>query len=473
MKERFFIVLSLVLIVGALVGLNAASYAPVEREPDDEARPNRSTFNAGATGTRAFYEFLRETGKPVVRWQEKPASLLNKNSAQQPQTFVIVGDVPREFEKPEIDNLLGWTSQGGRLVIISRRPKAELLLASGNWRLETIQNSSAEPAGDSSNVAAMTKDAVAAKPVQPGVLTGSVNSVLPSRFATALNFKQLVETVEEQKIAAATKENPPPDSESSDDSGDFFGDPEPPPIAKPSPVTIQAADEPQMRAPVAHLRSEDRTILADYRYGAGRIIVLTDPYIVSNGGIEQADNLRLATNIVTGGANGLTAFDEYHHGYGAGGNPLLNFLEGTPLPAIAAQFALLAMFVIYSRGRRFARALPLPNPDRRSKLEYVGAMAELQRRTNAYDLALENIYGRARRDLARFAGVDNLSTDAKTLAARVAERSSFKKDELANLFQDCENVIHGEQTSGKTVLSLVAKLREIERELGFKRSAKL
>ena len=479
MKERFLIIISLLLIFGALVGLNAASYAPTETAPDDEARPNRSTFNAGATGARAFYDFLRETDKLVSRWQEKPSALLAKNK-NQPKTFVIIGEPPREFAKKDVDDLLMWTAQGGRLVIISRRPKSELLPISGGWQPEIVRVNQAEIAGDPTNASEMTKDVVAAKPVQPSVLTSSVNAILPSKFATVVNFKQTVTTVETQttQTVTAIKENSAADLEKSDEEGDFFDEDDPPPSVpapKPSPTIIGGKTEPEnysMFAPVAHVRSQDRTILADYGYGAGRIVVLTDPYIVSNGGIEQVDNLRLATNIVTGGDNGAIVFDEYHQGYGAGGNSLLNFFAGTPLPAIAAQFALLAMFVIYTRGRRFARALPLPNPDRRSKLEYVGAMAELQRRTKAFDLALENIYGRTRRDLARFAGVDNLSTSAEVLAARVAERSKLKKDDLANLFLACEDVIHGEQTSGKTALSLVARLREIERELGFKKAAR-
>jgi hypothetical protein len=45
---------------------------------------------------------------------------------------------------------------------------------------------------------------------------------------------------------------------------------------------------------------------------------------------------------------------------------------------------------------RFARALPANEPNRLFKLEYVSAMAELQRRTKVYDLAIENIYNEFR-----------------------------------------------------------------------------
>jgi len=47
------------------IGLNAASYVKVEQPPDSEQSPDRSTFNSGATGTRALYDLLQEAGYQV------------------------------------------------------------------------------------------------------------------------------------------------------------------------------------------------------------------------------------------------------------------------------------------------------------------------------------------------------------------------------------------------------------------------
>jgi len=52
-------------------------------------------------------------------------------------------------------------------------------------------------------------------------------------------------------------------------------------------------------------------------------------------------------------------------------------------------------------------------------------MAELQERAQAFDLAIENIYGRTRRVLTRYAGVD-YNTSRPEIAARVASRSSLE-----------------------------------------------
>jgi hypothetical protein len=433
MRERLFIILSLVVIVVALVGLNAASYAPTEVVPDTEETANRSTYNSGASGTRAFFDFLRETGRPVVRWQEKPFALRGQANTNKPKTFVVLGNQKREFEEAEINDLLSWVAEGNKLVMIDRNPPARLLPPSGNWQVEAVKPLTLFETGDSSNVNEMTKDVVAAKPAQPAVLTAQVNSVMPSKYATAIRFKSVLG----DNVKA--------------DEDETFSFPE--------------------FTPVVHLASRDKNILVDYKYGAGRIVVLSDPYIVSNGGIGLVDNLKLASNVV--GNDGLIAFDEYHQGYGASGNSFVNYFQGTPIPALFAQFGLIVILLLYTQGKRFGRPLPLANPDRRSKLEYVGAMAELQRSTRAYDLAIENIYGRVRRELARFAGVDNLTTSAADLADRVAERSNINRLALQHLLRDCEDAIHGAPLSQKEALALAAKLRELEQQLGFQKRSSM
>ncbi|MEP6925062.1 MAG: DUF4350 domain-containing protein [Pyrinomonadaceae bacterium] len=489
MKERLFIILSLALIVIALVGLNAASYAPVTKEPDTEEHANRSTYNGGATGTRAFFDFLRETGKPVVRWQERTTNLLDKTRTQQPKTFVLLDNTRyqrdpfgpggtekelREFEEQEVKDLLTWVAAGNRLVIIDRNLDAKFLPKSGNWQVKLAENSATDLKGDSSNVNEMTREVIAARPLQPNVLTAGVNSVMPSKFAVSINLlhsPQSDDISDSSDLGQGAKTNNKTKIEVPDnkDEEDDDAPPAPKPVApkitsKSAPISVSYP----FLTPVVDLTSKDKNILVDYVYGAGRIIILSDSYIVSNGGIGLVDNLKLATNLV--GSDGVIAFDEYHQGFGASGNPLLKFFEGTPLPAIFAQLALLLALGIYTKGRRFARPLPLPNPDRRSKLEYVGAMAELQRRTRAYDLAIENIYGRVRRNLARFAGVDNISTPPHILAERVAERSRLDKNDLTNLLRDCEDVIYGEPIGDKQALALAAKLRETEKKLGLRQT---
>jgi hypothetical protein len=163
---------------------------------------------------------------------------------------------------------------------------------------------------------------------------------------------------------------------------------------------------------------------------------------------------------------GLIAFDEYHQGRGATKSAFATYFAGTPVLAIGAQIALLTLLIVWTNARRFGRPLPLPQVDRRSSLEFVASMAELQERARAYDLAIENIYTRTRRVLARYAGVDYNSPRTE-IAARIASRSSIDAHRLEVLMRQCEEVINGQQINWRQSVDLVRRLRELERELGL------
>jgi hypothetical protein len=228
---------------------------------------------------------------------------------------------------------------------------------------------------------------------------------------------------------------------------------------------------PQASAPVFHVSDERGALLVDFARGRGRIVVLSDPFIVANRGIGRADNLQLAVNVIKGSGGGLIAFDEYHQGRGATRNQFAAYFAGTPVLAMCAQLFLIAAAVVWTRGRRFARPLPAPRVDRRSKLEFVASMAELQQRARAYDLAIENVYGRTRRALARYGGAD-VSAPRAIIAAGVAARSGQSKDEIEALMRACEDAINGAPVTARETLALVARLRELERTLGIRMRAR-
>jgi hypothetical protein len=207
-------------------------------------------------------------------------------------------------------------------------------------------------------------------------------------------------------------------------------------------------------------------LLVDYAYGSGRIVVLSDPYIVTNTGIRLNDNLQLAINTLAAG-QGLIAFDEYHQGRGITQNAFASYFAGTPVLALAAQIVLVILLVLWTNARRFGRPLPLPYVDRRSSLEFVASMAELQERSRAFDLAIENIYTRTRRVLARYAGIDYNSSRSE-IATRIAERSNIDGQKLETLMRECEEAINGAPISWRQSLDLVRRLREVERDLGLR-----
>jgi Domain of unknown function (DUF4350) len=431
MRQRLTIILTILVILGALVVLNTITYVQKENPQDMEITPIRSTYHSGPTGARALYDFMSESGQKVMRWREKPERLLS-DAGTRVRTFVLIGSRQLPLVDEDAPSILAWVARGGHLVLIDREPPNSLLPTSGDWLINmkgfAFPTLDVEP-GDPKQ---MTASVTALQPVQPTVFTQDVQAVLPSRFAARVRITPLKES---------TDDDDEDEEESQPDTPD------------------------RSPAPVIHVADEQGALLVDYPHGTGRIIILSDPYMVSNGGIELRDNLRLAMNAITS-SGGLIAFDEYHHGRGTTSNPFVGYFAGTPVLPIAAQIVLLVLVVLWTRGRRFGRPLPLKQVDRRSSLEFVASMSELQERSRAFDLAIENIYSRTRRVLARHAGV-NYNSPRSLIANRVAERSSLDAQKLEKIMRQCEEVINGAPIHWRQAIDLVRELRGVERTLGL------
>ena len=450
MRQRFGIITTIVLAIGVLIAINSLAYVQDDKRQDSELAPNRSTYNAGATGTRALYDFLSESGYKVLRWREVPEKLLS-DASQKIQTFVIIGRPLVNIETEEARSLLLWVSQGGRLVIIDRRPEDYLLPPAGDWSITTEFIEYPTFTDDPANPEQMTKDVNPIAAQQPTRLTRDIESVQPSRFFSAI------------KIFVPDKSAKPKKDEldtilDEDESG--------PPAPDPAATSSNAS-----AAPVVHLATSQAPLLLDYRHGQGSIVLLADSYMVANDGIKLKDNLQLALNLIGGNpgssSDGVIAFDEYHQGRMATDNPFVGYFAGTPVLAIAGQIVLLVLLILWTRGRRFARPIPLTQVDRRSALEFVASMAELQQRARAYDLAIENVYSRTRRVLARYAGVD-YNSSRKEIAERVASRSTMTAHQIETLMRQAEDAINGGGISERQSIHLVRRLREVENGLGLR-----
>lgn len=487
MKGRLAIFLTVLVMVVLLVALNAASYVRVEPEQEKEIAPDRSSLNAGPTGTRAFHDYLKESGVEVSRWGRPLTELGTAVGRSRPSTLVVVGPVRTELDDAEAEALAGWILDGGRLVVIDRSPAQGLLPSPGDWRVtaEIVEIPDLDVRPD--DVEAMTRGVPMLGPSQPTALVRDVEQMTRSRFASRLRVTKAETTVavvgsgggggvgpgpgggggggRAAPSVYPDEQQPPPPAPGGGGGAVIYGD-------------RDEADEEEedeyvgtAPAPVEHIVEADRrggALLVDYAYGSGRVVVLSDPYVVSNAGINRADNVLLAANLV---GRGPVAFDEYHQGFGSTRNQLFAYFAGTPVIWLFGQAAVVVLAMVWTRGRRFARPLPAPGVDRRSKLEFVASMAELQQRARAYDLAIENIYSRTRRALARYAGLPAAAT-AEQIAQRVAARSGRDPAHLSAVMRECEDAMAGAKPSARRSLALVRELRTLERDLGIQMRAR-
>src|SRR3984893_8358842 len=186
MHQRLVIIITLIVVVGVLILVNAASYVKVEQTADSETSPDRSTLNAGATGTRALYDFLHESGYQVARWRESTDSLLSL-SGPKPATIVVIGRTLVPFSESESKELLHWVEHGGRLVIIDRNPDHLLLPSSGQWAIGVHVTTFPWTDIDATNFEQMTTGVQPVPPSQPTLLARNVSEILPSRFAGTIS----------------------------------------------------------------------------------------------------------------------------------------------------------------------------------------------------------------------------------------------------------------------------------------------
>jgi hypothetical protein len=146
-------------------------------------------------------------------------------------------------------------------------------------------------------------------------------------------------------------------------------------------------------------------VVAVRRLGRGVVVAVSDPGIWSNANLEKAGHARLLLNIVQAHAGRRTVLvDEYHHGYGTQ-DGLTRYLQGTAIPWILAQAALIFAMFALARGTRFGAPVSPGGESRASSLEYVAALGDLHRRARARGLAAEALAASLRRRLAASLGV--------------------------------------------------------------------
>jgi len=466
MRRHLGIIFGIALALAAIIGLSAAGSLEFDRPKETELEPIRSSYNSGPTGTRALYQLLEESGTPVVRWRESYNSLPKPTPAPTPtknagidQTaslqaayamLVIVGPFHREswLSETEAEMLQKWIADGGNALVVSRFPQAEF----GDEMLQariTAKNpnwyASPELLVDSQSDELI---------VQPTELTRNVHGLAVSTLAARIRFEL-------------------PDPDEAEEGKSATPTPTPTPAEGAGQPAEEAEEEtgPFLYAPVIHLGDKDGAVLADFQYGKGRVIFLSDPFIIANNGIARGGNLALVSNLVRAlgtsenGERRKILFDEFHHGYHAQSNLLVNYVRGTPAPWLLLQGLLLGLLIVYSAGKRFARPLPMPRADRHSPLEFVSSMANLQQAARARDLALENIYPRFKALLCRRLGLSSRARTEEIVASLHRQRLPISEIELRQTLSDAEVTMAGEKIDDAQLVSLIARMRRISAQI--------
>ena len=165
-------------------------------------------------------------------------------------------------------------------------------------------------------------------------------------------------------------------------------------------------------------------VLVSFSEGAGTVWLSGALRPFTNLGLSDPGNARLLANLVAAVPHDASVgFDEIVHGFGEDTQQTLSaWLFGTaPGWAILIGFAL-TMIYLALRGRRFGRALPLPEQQvRRDTREYIQAIATLFRRSGQRGEIVQHYDQQLRRRLSERYAVDP-HLEASQLVSAVTDR---------------------------------------------------
>ncbi len=416
LKNSLLVAVVLVL----LLGLNLLLYVKPEPLEESDWFADRSTHSGRPYGTLAAYLLLQESGLRVGRW-EQDYRALERTQDVRAVVFVEPNDKP---DARQLQALRRWIANGGTFLMFER-----------SWSL-AVGDHILTPGGQLPTAGAESVFGKAPSrhivPWQPGGIFEGVRALSCSEKAVSAGLRPLRK--EDLERSKHSEEAPPL-------SGHL---------------------------PLAGVN--DVPVVLEIRCGAGRIVFVGDPFVIANGGIGEADNARFILNLAhmaVGNGNGRIVFDDYHHGYRVTNGGLLGFLgyfRGTPIPWLFWQAVAFGLLVAYTLGRRFGRPLHLPVKPRTNPLEFVAAMAQIQKAAASRDLAVENLYRRFHRRLCRYAGLPPTVPLAE-LCAVVGEHSGRPAGEWQALTERCQAIIDGAPTTDAELLHLAQQLRTLERLL--------
>lgn len=423
-RRRLSTILLASLLLAAFAGLSAARFL-LQGPGHDPNRPNRSSYHAGPEGTQAFYQWLGVNGYAVERWR-KPYTALDKEMG--PGLMIAIGLPPSgEFtpRREEARAMRDWLQRGGRLLLLGEQP----VIPFNGATIQIISPAVGDPPETG-------PEGIRVAPGQPTHLTRGVRHLVTSRDATRILLSR-------PRLAA--------------------------PLQPEQPLSGERGMAPYLESPVLHFEDDTGALLADFRSGKGRVLLVTDSSLFSNQGLPRGDNLRLARRLIqelTRAPEELAAggplpifLDEYHHGYRSEQNELVAYFHGTPALWIVLQGLLLGTALLFVAGRRFGRPLTRPSPDRHSPHEFLDSMARLRQAAQARDLAIESIYPRFRQSLCRRLGC-SVHTPNEELISRL-NRQPFPVPPriLHQLILEAELVLGGQPIDDRHLLRLVQQLR--------------
>jgi hypothetical protein len=222
-----------------------------------------------------------------------------------------------------------------------------------------------------------------------------------------------------------------------------------------APIAAFASIQSTQATFVPHLYAGDQPVVVSVGVGRGRLWLIGALRPFTNRGLRDSGNAALIANLVADlPGDAVIGFDEGAHGEAIPENMTQWLFESPPGLGVLLGFGLTLLYVA-SRGRRFGRAVPLPESRlRRESAEHIHAMAGLFRRAGQRGEVLKHFDGQLRRHLSERYAVDPELEAADLVSAVMYRAPQIDETTLRRLLK----ALSQSDVSEAELVSLVAAL---------------
>lgn len=208
---------------------------------------------------------------------------------------------------------------------------------------------------------------------------------------------------------------------------------------------------------VVHVASGDKPIVASFAQGRGRVFVMSTAYPFSNSGLKEAGNALFVASVLQTANGKQVWFDDWHHGIrssSAYANGPGVWLRETAVGQSFLFIAILIFIWLLLQGRAFGRPVPLPaEVNKRTPLEYITAIANVNRRAGNQTTVLQDTHQRLKRHLGLRYRLSPALPDEEFIKQLKTYRLNLDTDEIEVLLQNLKK----KPTNEAQLVQLVAQ----------------
>jgi hypothetical protein len=188
------------------------------------------------------------------------------------------------------------------------------------------------------------------------------------------------------------------------------------------------------------------------RRGAGRVLVVADPTMLTRRGLLREGNSVFLANVADqAGRDGVVYFDEYHHGFRSAGG-VWGYLGHYGQHMLFVPLLLAVGAALWSAGIRQGPAVPTPPTVSADAVDYASALALLYRRAGVRRLPARTLAQGFLEDVTRHLRLRRKALPAEILAAWHKQSAGESTDRLQRLLRGVGELRKGE-VSGRQLLS--------------------